>query len=367
MYLRKIALPVVLLLLVGLPLLAEPSIQRFFPMLGDHRFVMLEEITRFEETAKIGPYSPAILKESLLVSYSRWQFSTPRGKAYRLSVFESQDPSGAFSLLTLWSRLEKRDDWTTLDLPVGNSFRPGEGVFWKGKYLIRLTSEPGETFTISDFSEVVILFSSKLPVENLYPVSVSHLPSDGLIRSSVEFYLGSASLSVNERFPEPLLKEIGFVDKIEIAFGRYESGDSSLFLVGYPTPALADEYFIRLQQGLGQFFSSEGIYMKRAGVLIALFVGSEDSAREVLGRVNYTPSIKWLHKPKTEEQPDSYTQEVVSFLGLLTQTILGTGVFILLIVGLGLVAGLVRYAILRRFPALRKPKEMVRLHIDEEH
>jgi hypothetical protein len=104
--------------------------------------------------------------------------------------------------------------------------------------------------------------------------------------------------------------------------------------------------------------------MKRAGVLIALLVGPEASAQRILPQVEYSPTVKWLYV----KESDTYTGEVISFLGLLTKTILGTGVFILLIVGAGLVAGLIRYAVLRRFPRLKRRKDMVRLNLDlEDH
>jgi len=339
---------------------AQPSIQRHFSAFSDHRFIMLEEITQLENTKRINPYTTEILEEALFQSYSRWRVERQEKQDYLLEVFDLLDTSGAFSLLTLWPRFCGPADWKQLELPVGNHFRTGEGVFWRGNYLIKLTAAPGRTLTEEEFSELVRLFYENTHLENLYPVSVSHFPPQGLVRSSVEFYLGAASLALNERFPEPLLREIGFVDKIEIAFGKYELDDASLFVIGYPTPSLADEYFIRLQRGLRAFFSAEGIYMKRTGVLIAMLLGSEISAQQILGNIRYSPSVKWLY------QKDSGTDsgEVRSFLGLLVRTILGTGVFILLIVAAGLVTGLIRYALLRRFPGLKRRKEMLRLNLD---
>ena len=363
MLLRILLLPLFFSLL-ELPAAAAPSIQRFFAQFSDHQFVMLEEITRLDEGSKIGPFGKELLEESTFRSYSRWQVERAQNVGYRLEVFDLLDTYGAFSLFTLWPRFQKQNDWKALQIQTGNKYRPGEGVFWRGNYLLRVTANPGRTLTAGDFSEIVTVFCESTPLENIYPVSISHLPPEGLVSSSVEFYLGSSSLALNERFPEPLLKEIGFVDRIEIAFGRYGSDDSCLFLIGYPTPALADQYFIRLQEGLHAFFSSEGIYMKRAGVLIALLVGPEASAQRILLQVEYSPAVKWLYV----KESDTYTREVISFLGLLTKTILGTGVFILLIVGAGLVAGLTRYAVLRRFPRLKRHKDMVRLNLDlEDH
>jgi len=358
-------LPLILLFsLLTVPTAAEPSIQRFFPEFSGHRFVMLNEVNRLDQGVSIGPFTPQILEESLFRSYSRWQVERSEKKGYFLEVYDLLDTSGAFSLLTLWPHFQKGTDWTPLNLPVGNRFRPGEGVFWRGNYLFTVKATSGGSLSVGEFSQIVQIFYENISLENLYPVTRSFLPEDGLDTSSIQFYLGSSALSLNERFPEPLLEEIGFVDRIEIAFARYGAEGSSLFLVGYPTPALADEYFVRLQDGLKDFFSKEGVFMKRSGLLIALFIGSESSAQQVLGQFQYTPNIKWLSK--TETETDTYTGEVISFLGLLTKTILGTGVFVLLILGAGLVVGLIRYGFLRRYPRLTKKKEMVRLNLGEK-
>jgi hypothetical protein len=210
-----------------------------------------------------------------------------------------------------------------------------------------------------EFSTLVKDCLAHISLENLLPVSISHLPEEDLIAESVRFYLGAESLALNEHFPEPLLTEIGFADRIEIAVGQYQPGGESLFLVGYPTPKLAAAYFIKLQDRLQGFFSEQGVYMKRAGVLICIFVGPEHRAHVILPRVKYAPTIKWLYEKRLDT-----SSETLTFLGLITKTILGTGVFILVILGTGLVLGLVRYEVLRRFPGFMGKKEMVRLNLD---
>jgi hypothetical protein len=256
--------------------------------------------------------------------------------------------------------LSDEEGWRQLELAVGNRFLPGQGIFWSGNFFLRITRVRGAPLTPKDFGEIATSFSEGLALENLLPVTLTHLPKEDLSPGSVQFYLGDSSLALNERFPEPLLQEIGLEDQIEIAYGQYEPDDSALFLIGYPTPALADEYFIDLQKSLQNFFSTEGVYMKRAGVVIAVFVGPEQSAQRVLGQVKYAPTIKWLY----QKEPEAYSEEMMTFFGLITKTILGTGVLLLLIVGAGCVAGLLRYEFLRRFPRLSSHKEPVRLELD---
>jgi hypothetical protein len=93
-------------------------------------------------------------------------------------------------------------------------------------------------------------------------------------------------------------------------------------------------------------------------MLICLFQGPEDRATELLSRINYKATVQWL---RDRRDP---LKEHVTFFGLLTKTILGTGVFILLIIAGGVVVGFGRYEFIRRFPAVYRRNEMTRLNLD---
>ncbi len=341
------------------PLRAEAEIQRFFARLEGYRFVMRWETTDPARVETRGHHSRGLLEESALISASAWTIRPPQGAEFPLLVFETEDSSGAFLLFTRW-RLGARPEARTLDLPIGHLHSPRDAAFWRGNFFFRL-GDGSAPVSQAVFEAFVGDIFRAVSAENLLPVSVSHIPEEELVPDSLRFYLGPASLAENERFPEPLLDTVGLADRIEIAFGRYEPGDDALFLIGYPTPTLADENFRRLQGRLQEFFSDEGIFMKRAGVLVCLFVGPEDRALDVLNRVRYEPTIKWFHDKRPEREPS----ETVKFLRLLTRTFLGTGLLLLMMIGLGIAVGLFRYEMLRRFPTLVRKKEMIRLRLDE--
>jgi len=324
-----------------------------------YRFSLQSEIESPDDDARLKPFSAAILAEAEFQGFSEWEVLRNAGGQLRLNVFQMQDPLGAFSLFTLWPELVPESGLVKIDAPLGAYFSPSDAIFWRGYYFCHVRPRAGARLTEEILTELIGDFVEVIETENLLPVSVSHLPEEQLLPGSTRFYLGAESLALNDHFPEPLLREIGLEDRIEIAFAQYEPGNHSLFLIGYPTPALADDYFIRLQNRLQGFFSEEGVYLKRAGVVICIFIGPEERAREVLSRVEYTATIKWLYQKKRDPSAEN-----ISFLGLVTQTILGIGVFLLLILGAGFVTGLVRYEALQRFPQLTKRKEMVRLRLE---
>ncbi len=302
--------------------------------------------------------SETLLEEAGFRQFSAWEVRTGDRAVLSSRVFETESSVGTYELFNSSVHAAQTKDWHTLDLPVGNVFSPQGGVFWRGNFLFHVLPAAG-TLSESAFSDFVKAVATTVDLENLLPVSVSHLPEKDLVAGSIRFYLGAGSLSENPAFPPPLLKEIGLSDRIEIAEARYTPDDRPLFVIGYPTPALADKYLVRMQDQLQSYFSDEGIYMKRSGVLIGLFIGPEAQAREVLGGLQYKPTIKWFQK----KEPPRDDYGVMAFAGAVTKAILGTGSLLLMIIGGGLVAGMIRYGLFKIFPRLLHRKDMVRLNL----
>jgi len=335
---------------------AQPSIQRYFTGSGLGEFILEEEINRLATDQEVGGLPVEVLQEAVLRSYSRWQIRQANAVAYRLHVFELLDAPGAFQLFSLWPRLTDQATGQWLRSPIDIRLGDGELTFWKANFFFRLVPE-GERNGLELVEELNKLIRSDVA----YPVTTYYLPEEGKVADSTELYLGARSLRYNERFPEPLLSQIGFEDEIEISYAAYQPDDSALFLVGYPTPALADQYFVEMQNELAGFFSREGVFLKRSGPLVALFIGPEEAAVKVLSDVRYSPAIRWI-----DEKEDGIAQEYLTFFGLLTQTFIGIGVFLVVTLVAGLIVGVLRYEFLELFPRLHRRGEMVRLNLDEE-
>jgi hypothetical protein len=340
--------------------LGQPDFAQFIPSNEGFKFTLQKEVTNSGQAAENLPITPAVLDEAGFQSLSLWNVDGEGFNSLTLEVVETADSVGTYELFNLLRARSADSGGRSLSLPVGNRVSGNEGLFWKGKFLFHVHTS-ADSIPEQPFVRLVTSLAESIPMENLLPVSISHLPGEGLVNDSVRFYLGAASLKENERFPEPLLKEIGLADRIEIAYGRYEPGGDALFVIGYPTVALARDYLERMQNSLQAFFSKEGIYMKRSGILIGLFVGPEDRAVKVLSQLNYAPSVQWVQ----DEKPKDQRQETITFLGLVTKAILGTGTLILIIIGVGIVAGFIRYSIVRRNPVLLRRDDMIRLNLED--
>ncbi len=341
------------------PLLGEPSIQRYFPEFENTRFVLTEEDTSLESAREKGPFPIEFLEESQLSSLSAWKMTGGNNIGYDLKVWEVLDDLGAYQLFTHWPSLSGPAEYKRLSAPVGNWFNPEQSVFWRGKFLIALRKSDRSSLEEEEFKSMVEAFSAGIKMENLLPVTISHLPDEGRTGITPLFYLGAETLSMNEHFPEPLLRDIGFADRIEIAYAAYGQENHPLFLIGYPTHELAREYSAQIRADLDGYFSNQPVFLKRSGLLVAVFSGPDDLAVEVLNQVSYAPRIQYLQKKADEPQP-SATQ---TFLGLITKAILGTGTFIVFIIIAGFFAGIVRYQIHQNFPEFVKRNDSVKLNL----
>ncbi len=331
---------------------AEPSVAEYLEALPDQSFRLTREAATTAEAAEEGPFDATILQEAQLISRSTWS-SGP----VRMEVFETVSSAGAYSLFQ-WRTVQTAEQpGSSMPLAVGNRWLSREGFFWRGPYFFQLSGNR-QALSAELFQDLVKRLVNAIEIDNLLPVTVSHLPENIAVPQSLRFYLGSGTLSGNTQFPKALLPEINRAKEIEVAYVRVGEEGDGLFLIGYPTVALAQESFIRLQQRMEDVFSPQGYYMKRTGVLVCLYSGPEPRAAAVLSGIAYKPTIQWLRDRR------STPRETLTFFGLVTQAILGTGAFIILLLGAGVAVGLVRYEVIRRFPGIYRGKETIHLRLD---
>ena len=302
----------------------------------------------------------AILQEAGLLGYSRWELRGQESN-YRLDVFEVLDSLAAFGLFTRTRESAVQGERTQLG--VDSLLENGTLHFWRGHFFLRL--QPLEGSSRDGLLDLARQLVDAIEEPNLHPMSVVQLPREDLVRDSIRYYLGPNGLRENKEFPLPLRDLLGFDDYAEVAMGRYGPSEMPLFVIGYPTASLAEHYFSEIQVGLQQYFSREGVYTKRSGLLISLFSGPEEQANLLLDRVQYTASVRWLYEKDTSlEDAAQRRGEVVTFLGVVSQSILFTGIFIVFVLAVGLLFGMLRFWLLRRIPALQHRDDMVRLDLN---
>ena len=342
---------------------ANVTIKKYLPTLAEYRFDSLEEISRIEGRARLGSLNSALLEEYGFLSYSRWHLrnrSATLSSAIELEVHEMLDAAGAFGIFSLQRPVPS--EMSGLELAVENFYSEDSLTFWRGPYAFRLRRKRGDANEVEPLRQVAASLIKAIPLLNVHPVSVLYLPQDHLIQDSIRFYLGKHSLGLNPDFPSQVVPVLGFADRAEVAYARYNPGESSLFLLGYPTPALAEDYFKKINDLLHSHISTTGIYMKRSGLLVSLLVGPEEQARKILSKVAYTPSVKWIYDKRKKP---TLRDDASTFLGMVKSVGLGALCFIFASLGGGAVVGFFRHHLLERYLPWSGKGGMIRLNINE--
>ena len=327
--------------LVGaMAVLAHAEFEEVLPNQTDHELVRID----LSQTAPSGEFPADIVEEYGFLSFTRWR---TRPGAAILEVYEMTDTQAAFGLFTIWNE-GRRDSGRSLAMGLENLLLGERLAFWRGHYFFILHATLAHPDFLSSFPP---LLKKAIDERSLHPVSVFQLPADSLVRASIRFYLGQKAIGTNPDIPRQLIGHLGFEDQAEATVARYEPDGFPLLLLAYPTPSVADDYAGRIQDA--SVFSEHGIYMKRSGPLLGLFLGPHSAATPVLEDLQYTASVDWIHEEDAQLRDiERNRAEMVTFFGVVTGSIFFTGFFIVVVLTMGIGAGLLRIALLRRFPTM---------------
>lgn len=351
-----------------LPVSAEVSIESHFARINDYRFDKVSEISTTEGRSEIGSLPADVLDDYILFSHSTWiARPTPPSQdgELRLEIFEMKDLLGAFGVFSIWENSAANGPHQRLKLQVDHRLGDDSLTFWRGNYVFRVTSSTQGETPRESLLRLAKTLVEVIPLLNVHPITVIHLPREGLLRESIRYYLGESSFELNPHFPKAMVSELGFESDAEVAFARYDPPGGQLFLVGYPTVALAAHYYVQLQNAMQSYFSAEGVYMKRSGVIISIFFGPERDAQDILSRVQYTPTIKWIYEKEFDPE-EARRRDTASFLRVVARSLLLAIIFFAITVGGGLAGGLIRFEAFRRFPTLNRRAGMVILNLNKK-
>ena len=355
-----------LVLLVGIlafPVRGQTTLDSYLTHIAGYRFELSETVSDRDSDQVPELFGPDVLHELVLQSFTRGRL-VPESEAgsptLELEVYELLDHQGAFGAFSAFHASQGGELVAALkNRGVDAVASKSRMALWRGRFFLLLTG-PQQASLSSAAAALAVAFHET----NLYPSSVSQLPDDNLIQGSIRYYLGETSLRTNPVFPAPLLSSAGFDKGVEVAAANYRPYGNALFVLAYPTPALADRHFPEIQEKLQVL--DLGVQTKKTGVLVCLFFGSPEEAQRVLEGIRYEPRIQWLYKkPVTPEELAEDRREVADFLGVVVYTLVFSGLALLALIIGGLFFGTVRYRLLRNFPGFRRRSDMIRLNLDD--
>jgi Family of unknown function (DUF6599) len=178
----------------------------------------------------------------------------------------------------------------------------------------------------------------------------SYLPEYGLVSGTQRYALGPLGFQAALKFLQReeygiLTNELGFNIGAETMLAAFKDSHNSgvLLLVEYPTPQLAEQHWKHLESAL-EGTDKKSAVIERKGSLLSLVLtpSSEEFAKSLRKSVNYETQVTWNEPSQTLTDPP--------FMSTIAKIFLGTGVFMVVALALGVAFGGVRLIIKRLFP-----------------
>jgi hypothetical protein len=143
-----------------------------------------------------------------------------------------------------------------------------------------------------------------------------------------------------------LTDAIGFNSGAEVMFARYQMGKDGgvLLLIEYPTPQLAEQHIHHLDEVLPATAKQTGTVIERKGSLLSMVLSpsTPEYAKSLREAVDYETQVTWNEASQTATDPP--------MTSIMVKIFIGTGVFMVAAVVLGIAFGGVRVVTKRLFP-----------------
>ena len=190
----------------------------------------------------------------------------------------------------------------------------------------------------------------------------TYLPITGRVVGTERYALGPEALEValhglGIADTDGLVKAAGFTSSAEAMVARYSDpgkGSGILLLLEYPTPQLAEQHIHHLDEVLPAAAKQAGTVIERKGSLLSMVLApsSVEYAKSLSEAANYETQVTWNEASQAATDPP--------ITSTLVKIIMGTGVFMVAAVVLGIAFGGVRVVTKRFFPGkvFDRPNQM---------
>jgi hypothetical protein len=335
---------------IAAPLLAlvvAPHLSAQRPLLPDHFGSMRMG------TCAAKPVHPALSTEAGEQNFLSCEFSS---KSQNVSIWAGRyrDPSSGYEV---YSSL------------INPSMRPsliGKNSAVDGERLVALVGDivfevrPPQAISTKDLQELVNELQAGADPTPLPPLRI-YLPDRALVDGSQRYALGPAAFRtaaavLNCGAFTALTEAVGFSDGAEAMLAQYRSGkeEAVLVLLEYPTPQLAGYHQKHLESKLSEISKQDQTPIERKGsmLLIVLSPSSAAYAESLRKAVNYETQVTWNEPSATATDPP--------WSSVLAKIFIGTGIFMVAAVVLGIAFGGVRVITKRFFPGkvFDRPEQM---------
>lgn len=271
-----------------------------------------------------------------------------------IEVFTLLDFKAAYSLLTL---LRENPIQTG---PPGDAFTAvNDGLmFSHSRFFVRILGKGAPKELLEKSAEAIV--AKMMPSNGERPGLPDYFPADGYDASSLRYFPSPDAYKTWTRGKVPEYIDTNY--DMEIATARYfaESRSGTVFMLKFPTPELAEEYYDELAVSMPAVPGGLSIYARRAGTLVATLEGDFDpvSAGKLLSSVKFGYSMRWIYGDENASKGGVVWGIPSVILKAVAHSLIFSLIACVVAILIGLAIGAGRFA-LRQYKEKRHPKPLL--------
>jgi hypothetical protein len=286
---------------------------------------------------------PAVSQEAGERDFRQCQFTSGKRSA-TIWAGKYRDPSGAYEVYTSLLRPSMQPSTVGRFTAVDD-----KGLLILVGDVVIGVDQPRNVST-KDLQELTSIIAARSDKTPLPPIR-EYLPKEDLVNATQRYALGPEALraaaeSVGKPEITGLSGAVGFGSGAEAMLAQYRHGHDAgvLLLIDYPTPQLAELHSRHLETALAENAKGEGIKIERNGSLLSIVIApsSPAFADTLRNAVNYHTQVTWNEPSQTATDPP--------WAVILYRIFVGTGVFMVAAIVLGIGFGGLRVFTKRLFP-----------------
>lgn len=275
---------------------------------------------------------------------------TNGAKQIGVSIVQAHDPSAAYEIYTfeLQPGMKK---WDLSQMEARTAAWNGElGEFLEGSFVVAVSNP--RNASSADLAQLVKALGARADKTPGPPIA-SYLPSEGLVAGTERYALGPEAFRLGASAAgrsdlAAMADVLGFSSGAETMLAQYKSGgrEAILLLIDYPTPQLAELHLHHLSGELPKGSGAGEPSIERKGSLLSIVLGPNAAAyaEKLRNEVKYQTQVTWNEPSQTATDPP--------ITSTLVKIIMGTMVFMVVAVVLGVAFGGVRIVTKRLFPGM---------------
>jgi hypothetical protein len=253
-----------------------------------------------KEAAAADPTNAALLKEYGFTDFEAATYKSDDGRTLKIRAARFTDATGAFGAFSLYLQPEMAAE----EIGDRGASRNQRVLFFRGHILVEAIFSQLSMMSAASLRELAGMLPRPSGNAGTLPPILAFVPHHGYIANTEKYAEGPLALvAIGSPLPADL---VDFGASPEVLLRQYStpSGEVTLMLIEYPTPALAAEHLRRIdaahnaaqpQAGVQAVENVGPFFDKRTGPIIAIAAGplSQSDAQTLLGAVNYEASVTW--------------------------------------------------------------------------